>query len=208
MSKWFNARSRAVVLASVLAVAACDRLGGKKPEIAPGDRPGASDLITKADTDVDEVASAEPGRDRRQWRARSDLARTLTGSVTTSLDGGRGGPLMLAFESGITVTAERDAEVKGSSTIGAGGQTFASVMNVDPSASVYLYRVTGEQLSPSASHGGLCQGEKTTHVAVSEFVGRDGNWVLRVASFRGEAAPGPEADGDPGLCSAFQYSVF
>jgi hypothetical protein len=42
-------------------------------------------------------------------------------------------------------------------------------------------------------------------VAVSEFVGKEGNWALRVAAFKG--GPSPGTDDDPQICDIYQYSV-
>ncbi len=208
MSKSFNAAFSALVLASVLgstlALAGCDEFFGKKSstQTAPN---APSPLVTSPDTDVAETASAEPGRDRRQWRADSGKAKSLTGNVTTSTEG-RGGPLLLAYATGITITAERDATMKASSAMFPGGPNFAEEMNVDRQADVYLYRVLDEGLSPSAAHaGGLCGSDRTAHVAVSEFVGKEGNWALRVAAFKG--GPSPGTDADPQLCDIYQYSV-
>lgn len=203
MSKWFNAPCRAAILA--LALGACDQLtGGNSATTAPA-RPDPTALVTRPDTNVDEIASAEPGRDRRQWQARTPTTQRVTGSVTTSLANGRSGPLILAFANGITITAERDAELRGSVSIGGGKPSFAEAMGGDSSARVYVYRVADEQLSPIAARaGGLCQTDHTNFVAVSEFVDKSGGWVLRVASFRGQTAP--NSGEDPLLCQAFQYS--
>jgi hypothetical protein len=168
------------------------------------ERSSPTAIITRPDTDVDEVASAEPGRDRRQWRTSSPNARDFTGTVTTSTEG-RMGPLMLAFANGITVKSEKETDVRASAPIGGGPETFAARMNMPPTGKVYIYRVLEEQLSPSAAGGGLCRARRTTHVAVSEFVGASGNWVLRIASFNGQVSPGG-AD-NPGLCDAFQYAA-
>ena len=207
MSKWFNAAFSALVLASALAspvaLSGCDEFFGK--QAAKTAVPNApSPLVTSPVTDIAETASAEPGRDRRQWRADSANARRITGNVTTSTSGPRG-PLLLASATGITVTAERDALVKATTPLFAGSDNFVAAMGIDPQVDVYLYRVTDEGLSPSAAkNGGLCGDARTTHVAVSEFVGKEGNWALRVAAFRGQPSPGMESD--PQLCGTYQYS--
>lgn len=204
MSKWFNVRSKALVFASALVLCGCDQLQNAVDSKSQ-ERSSPTAIITRPDTDVDEVASAEPGRDRRQWRVSSPNARDFTGTVTTSMEG-RMGPLMLAFANGITVRSEKETDLRASSpVVGGAPETFAARMNMPPSAKVYVYRVVEEQLSPSAAGGGLCRARRTTHVAVSEFVGASGNWVLRIASFNGQASPGG-AD-NPGLCDAFQYSA-
>lgn len=203
-SKSFNAACSALVLMGLLALSGCDEFFGNRAA-TPAAPNAPSPLVTSPDTDVEETASAEPGRDRRQWRATSASARSLTGNVTTSTQG-RAGPLLLAYANGITITAERDATMKASAPMFPGAASFAETMNVDRQADVYLYRVTDEQLSPSAARsGGLCGTDRTAHVAVSEFVGAEGDWALRIASFRGGHAPG--ADADPQICSNYQYSV-
>lgn len=204
MSKWSNARCKALAFASVLALLGCDQLTGGNGETAQEAR-NPSAVVTRPDMNVDEVASAVPGRDRRQWRVASQSARDFTGTVTTSMET-RNGPLVLAFANGITVRAEGEGDLRGSASIGGGGENLATKMNVDPSARVYLYRVTDEQLSPSATRGGgLCGQRRTTHVAVSEFVGATGDWVLRVASFNGQVTIGGAED--PGFCQAYLYSA-
>lgn len=203
MSKWSNAACNALAAVSVLALTGCDEFFGNKSSQANA-ATTQSPLVTSPDTDVAETASAEPGRDRRQWRAQSANARTLTGNVTTSTEG-RGGPLLLAYATGITITAEHDATMKGSAPISPGGPSFSEEMNLDRQADVYIYRVTDEQLSPSAARsGGLCGPDRTMHVAVSEFVGKEGEWTLRVASFKGSS---PGADSNPQFCGAYLYSV-
>jgi hypothetical protein len=208
MSKSFNAAFSALVLASVLgstlALAGCDEFFGKKSS-SPTAPNAPSPLVTSPDTDVSETASAEPGRDRRQWRADSARAKALTGNVTTSTEG-RGGPLLLAYATGITISADREATMKAAAAMFPGAPSFAEKMNVDKQADVYVYRVSDEGLSPSAAKsGGLCGADRTAHVVVSEFVGKEGNWALRIAAFRGQNSPGTDAD--PQLCDIYQYSV-
>jgi hypothetical protein len=192
------------VLIAAFALAACDQLAGGNSAKAPAPRRDPTALVTSPNTDVDEIASAEPGRDRRQWRAQGDITTRVTGSVTTSLREGRGGPLILAFANGITITGDRLAELRASTPSGV-GQSFAELMAVNPNAKVYVYKVIDEQLSPAAARGGgLCQLDRTSHVAVSEFVDQSGDWVLRVAAFRGLTPPGEQTD--PQLCHAFRYA--
>ncbi len=209
MSKSFNAAFSALVLASVLgsvlALGGCDEFFGKKSSSSPSAPNAPSPLVTSPNTDVEETASAEPGRDRRQWRASSANARSLTGNVTTSTEG-RGGPLLLAYATGITITADREALMKASSPMFAGAGNFADKMKVDRQADVYVYRVSDEQLSPSAAKaGGLCGADRTQHVVVSEFVGKEGNWALRIAAVKGQISPGTESE--PQMLDSDQYSV-
>jgi hypothetical protein len=199
-------RSFAILAVALLSAAACDNapLIEAPKEQRKQDR---SAPVTAPEMRVDPVATAEPGFDRTQWRASSELARSLGGNMSASLERGRGGPLVLAFADGITLRLERVGDHQGADRTGLGSSTFASSLSTDPNAGVYVYRVLDEKLASSARQGGLCLKEGTTHVAISEFVNRAGEWVLALASFKGQTPPGPQADVDPNLCGAFGYEV-
>jgi hypothetical protein len=204
MSKWFSVRFS--LFASALAcLAACNQQGG-----AGGDadrlRGDNSGVVTQADTSVDTVASAEPGKDRHQWDAGDAGTRAKTGNLTASVEG-RGGPLMLAFATGITEEGERDVRVAASETVGGGARNFAAVLKANPDASVFLYRVTNEDIAAVAHNGGLCGPDKTSFLAVTEYVSSKGDWVFRVAAFKGAAAPNPGAAADPALCAVYFYAA-
>jgi hypothetical protein len=185
-------------------LAACNQQDGEND----GDGAGASagGVITRPNTDIDDVASAEPGTDRKQWDAADANTRAVTGNLTASVEG-RGGPLMLAFATGVTVRAERDVRMQASDSIGVGPTNFSSVLNADPDAAVFLYRVTGEDVASVARQGGLCGDAKPTFLGISEYVGGDGEWVFKVAAFKGDAAPGPGATVDPVLCATYNYAM-
>jgi hypothetical protein len=174
---------------------------------AEGGERGPDGPRTRPDTRVEEVASAEPGKARAQWRAATPRARDVTGNLTASLPDGRGGPLMLAFANGITVRLEQMALVTGGDRIMKGGQTFQSVMDVDPSAGVYVYRAANEKVDATAPMGGLCGAQRLTFVAVSEFVSASGEWAFKVAPFRGASPPAPDATIDPQPCAALAFRL-
>ncbi|KAF0182861.1 MAG: hypothetical protein FD160_1103, partial [Caulobacteraceae bacterium] len=163
--------------------------------------------VTAPETAVDAVATGEPGLARNRWAAQSDLARTVTGNLTASLEAGRGGPLVMAFANGQTLRMERIAEHVGADRTGSGGATFAATLGADPNAGVFVYRVSDERIYPTAVQGGVCQREAAKYVALSEFVNRNGDWVFVFAAYRGEQAPGPQAERDPQLCGAYGYAV-
>jgi hypothetical protein len=163
--------------------------------------------VTAPEMRVDSVATAEPGMDRLQWRATNEVARSLTGNLTASLEYGRGGPLILAFANGITMRLERVGDQMGVDRIGPGTATFASTLSTDPNAGVYVYRVVEERLARSARQGGLCQKDDTRYVAISEFVNRSGDWVFMLAGFKGAAPPGPTTETEPQLCAALGFAV-
>lgn len=199
-------RGACAVLAVVLAVAGCERAGvGEAP--ASSQRTSRSVPVTTPETAVDTVATAEPGTDRSRWAAQSDLARTVTGNLTASLEAGRGGPLVLAFANGQTVRLERIAEHVGADRTGSGGATFAATLGADPNAGIFVYRVAEERIYSTATQGGICQRDAAKYVALSEFVNRNGDWVFMFAAYRGDQTPGPQAQRDPQLCGAYGFAV-
>lgn len=198
-------RKRGALVALALALAACEPAGDAP---APAEERRADRLSpVTAPEGVAVVASAEPGAARNRWSAQTEVSRTVTGNLTTSLEAGRGGPLVLAFANGVTVRLERVADQLGADRTGVAGVTFSSVLGVDPNAAVYIYRVAEETVARSAPRGGLCQGSRTMHVALSEFVNRAGDWVFTLAAYRGQAQPGPQAGDDPQFCAAYGYGV-
>lgn len=199
-------RKACAALLMALAVVGCDRTGvGDAP--ATTQRVSRSAPVTTPDTAVDTVATAEPGLSRNRWATNSDLAKTVTGNLTTSLESGRGGPLVMAFANGLTLRLERIAEHVGADRTGSGGATFAATLGADPNAGVYVYRVADERIYATASQGGVCQSNAAKYVALSEFVNRNGDWTFSFAAYRGDVAPGPQAERDPQLCGAYGYAV-
>jgi hypothetical protein len=193
---------RNVVLAAVAALSlmACTR--ENESEQSPRVR---ASTVVEPETRVDTVPQEEPAVARSQWRAVNEDARAVTGNLRVSLVGRRGGPLTFAFANGVTVTAQPYAVVPADSRSGVGGQSFAAVMGGDPRVDAYLYRVEHENLTRSATRGGLCGEAVTRHMAVSEFVDGSGRWVFKVAAFRGEASPASSAD--PELCASYAYTA-
>lgn len=196
---------RAGLVAMALLAAGCGQNGDVAAPTA-NERPDRSAPVTSPEG-VAVVATAEPGATRNRWNAQTELARTITGTLTASLENGRGGPLVLAFANGITLKLERVADQVGADRTGSGGITFSSTLGADPNAGVFIYRVAEETIAAIAPRGGLCTGAKTSYVAVSEFVNRQGDWVFTLAAYRGTAQPGPQAASDPLFCAAYGYGV-
>jgi xanthine/CO dehydrogenase XdhC/CoxF family maturation factor len=189
-----------ITIVAALGLAACG--GEEKASEAPRTR---ASTIVEPETRVDTVPQEEPAVARSQWRASSDVARSVAGNLRVSLEGQRGGPVVFAFANGVTIRAQ-PYDVKPADTrSGVGGQSFAAVLGGDPRVDVYLYRVLDENVTRSAAQGGLCGRERTRNLAVSEFVDGSGRWVLKVAAFRGEASP-PSND-DPQACNAYAYTA-
>lgn len=199
-------RKACAVLLVMAVVAGCDNAGvGDAP--ASAQRASRSSPVTTPDTAVDTVATAEPGLSRNRWATNSDLSKTVTGNLTTSLESGRGGPLVMAFANGLTLRLERIAEHVGADRTGSGGATFAATLGADPNAGVYVYRVADERIYATAAQGGVCQRDAAKYIALSEFVNRSGDWTFAFAAYRGGVPPGPQAESDPQLCGAYGYAV-
>jgi hypothetical protein len=199
-------RNMCAALAVLLTAAGCERAGiGEAP--ASSQRASRSAPVTTPETSVDTVATGEPGLARNRWSAQSDLARTVSGNLTASLEAGRGGPLVMAFANGLTLRMERIAEHVGADRTGSGGATFAATLGADPNAGVFVYRIADERIYTTAVRGGVCQRDAAKHVALSEFVNRNGDWVFVFAAYRGDQPPGPQAQRDPLLCGAYGYAV-
>ena len=182
-----------------LGVSACNRNGGDAE--LPGER---SQTQVEAEMRVDTVPQEEPAIARSQWRAANEDARGVTGNLRVSLQGRRGGPLVFAFATGVTVIGQPSSVVPADSRSGVGGQSFAAVLGGDPRVDAYLYRVGSENVTPSAPRGGLCGEAVTRYLAVSEFVDGAGRWVFKIAAFSGDAQPGSGSDAQ--LCNAYSYT--
>ena len=195
-------RTVVLTLAVALALCAggCQRRNHNEPANAP-----RSETIVAPETRVDAVPQEEPAVAHSTWRAANDVTRNITGNLHVSIQHQRGGPLVFAFASGITVEAQAYAEVAADSRSGVGGQSFAAVLNGDPRVDAYLYRVQQEVVTPSAPMGGLCGQDRTRFLAVSEFVDASGRWVFKVAAFKGDRAP-PSSE-DPRFCNALSFTA-
>jgi hypothetical protein len=195
---------RTLLLAAMAGLCLLSASCSREREGEQPDRPRGSKVV-EPETRVDVVPQEEPAVARSQWRAASDSARRISGNLRVSLEGRRGGPVIFAFATGITIRAQPYAEVPADSRSGVGGQSFAAVLGGDPRVSVYLYRVLNENITNSASQGGLCGEGSTRYLAVSEFVDGSGRWVFKIAAFRGDAQP--PSNEDPQLCNAYAFTA-
>jgi len=161
--------------------------------------------VVVPETRVDAVPHEEPAVARAQWRAVGDAARAVTGNLRVSIERNRGGPLIFAFATGVTVRAQPYSVVPADTRSGVGGQSYAALLGGDPRVDVHLYRVLSENVTTSAPQGGLCGGMRTRIMAVSEYVDSSGRWVFRIASFRGDGPVG--AGDDTVLCNAYAYTA-
>ncbi|HVV34103.1 MAG TPA: hypothetical protein VHC73_12820 [Vitreimonas sp.] len=197
-------RSVIVVMlaAAVLATGACSRRDQSQngPDVRP------QTIVSPENTPVDAVPQEEPAVSRQQWRAVNDRTRNTTGNLRVSIERQRGGPLIFAYATGVTLQAQNYQVVSADARSGVGGQSFAALLGGDPRVSAWLYRVNQETLAPTAAAaGGLCGQATTRYLAVSEFVDATGAWVFKVAAFRGDIAPG--SGQDPLYCGNFSYAA-
>jgi hypothetical protein len=202
MSKWFNARSRGVcaLLFAIAALSGCSR----EDEATETQKVRATTVVEPEIMGIDTVAEEEPAVARAQWRAANDTSRTIAGNLRVSLEGVRGGPVVFAFANGVTIRAQPIDVVPADTRSGVGGQSFAAVLGGDPRVNAHLYRVLDDNVTRSAVRGGLCGENRTSHLAVSEYVDSSGNWVFKIAAFKGERPLGAPGQ-DPELCGAYAY---
>ena len=191
----------ALALLAALALSGC----GRRRQSAESPQTSSSNVV-EPETRVDAVPQEEPAVARSQWRAVNDQARTVVGNLRVSLESTRGGPVVFAFANGVTITAQPIHVAPADSRSGVGGQSFAAVMGGDPRVDAHIYRVVAENLTRSASQGGLCGADMTRHMAVSEFVDGSGRWVFKIAAFKSEAPPG-RAGEDPLVCAAYSFAA-
>lgn len=195
-------RSLVLAIAALgLALGGCSR--DNEGDSAPTVR--RSTVVEPEIRGVDVVPQEEPAVARQQWRAASDSARTVSGNLRVSILGNRGGPVVFAFANGVTVQAISYSVVPADSRSGVGGQSFAAVLGGDPRVNAYLYRVQAENVTSSATRGGLCGEGRTRFMAVSEFVDSTGRWVFKIAAFSGDNAP--PSGGDPQLCNSYAFTA-
>lgn len=206
MSKWFSARSNgvfgavALILIASFTVSAC----GRQDRAKEAQKARSSTVVEPEMIGIDTVAEEEPAVARAQWIAVNDGARTVSGNLRVSLEGARGGPVVFAFATGITIRAQPIDVSPADARSGVDRQSFAAVLGGDPRVKAHIYRVLEDNVARSATRGGLCRSEKTTHLAVSEYVDPSGNWVFKVAAFKGEQAPGV-AGQDPQFCDKYTF---
>ncbi len=195
---------RSMLAAAIVGLAA---LGGcERQDDGAASNGTHATTIVEPETRVDAVPQEEPAVARSQWEAVNENARNVTGNLRVSLASGvRGGPLIFAFANGITIEAQAYEVAQADSRSGVGGQSFAAVLGGDPRVDTHLYRVLHENVSRTATRGGLCGDAVARHMAVSEFVDGSGRWVFKLAAFSGEAAPPSGAD--PILCKAYSYTA-
>lgn len=203
MWKSFSVRSSAaaLALALVFGIAACSE---QDTESATGGT--RAKTVVEPDNRWEPVAQEEPAVARSQWRLANEQARDVTGNLRVSLAGARGGPVVFAFATGVTVRAQPNAVSPASNRSGVEGRSFAQLYGGDPRVDTHLYRVLDETVSASAPRGGLCGTSRTTHLAVSEFVDQRGRWVFKLAAFRGSGPPGVNGV-NPDYCATYAFDA-
>lgn len=200
----FSARYSALCFAvlCVGALSACDRVGGSNSG-AGGPTIGS---VVAPEPVVDAVPQEEPAVARSLWRAANNAAANTTGNLRVSLASVRGGPVILAFATGVTMRAQPIAVSPASEQSGVNNATFAALLGADPRVDVNLYRVQDETVVQTAPQGGLCGAARTSYLIISEFVDQREHWVFRVGAFRGQAPPGVRG-ANPQYCGAYAFEA-
>ncbi|MGE3931540.1 MAG: hypothetical protein AB7G05_15405 [Hyphomonadaceae bacterium] len=148
---------------------------------------------------IDRVPQESPGLARRFWSASNEQSSAFTGNLTASIENET---LILAFARGVTVRARRIGACDGA--VSTGVDTLAGTLGAPEDVRIQIYDVAEERLSESAQSGGLCGPLPTQTIAAAEFVGEEGEWVLRLASFQ-ERFTANAAPDDPKACFFFDY---
>ena len=196
---------RIVAVALAIALVLCAGGCGRRNRNDANTTPHSETIVAPETRPVDQVPEEEPAVARSSWRAVNDVTRGVTGNLRVSMERQRGGPLIFAFATGVTVRAQAYQEVPADRRSDVGGQSFAAVLGGDPRVDAYLYRVLEETVAQSAPLGGLCGQDRTRFMAVSEFVDASGRWVFKVAAFKGDRGPG--SGQDPQLCRSFSFTA-
>jgi hypothetical protein len=126
------------------------------------------------------------------YRAASDSARTLTGSLSIE----RGG---LMFDKGVILYTRTLERRRGFDRVARDGDSYASIVVGPADLIVDLRRVTEQTLS----HGsrGLCGDDEPGYAAL---VYEERATSVTILVFAGDEAPGPEATASR-LCGTFAY---
>jgi hypothetical protein len=206
MSKSFSAACKrgrpGLALATLILLAAA---GCSRQNEAPGAAARASTVVTP-EMRVDAVPEEEPAVARSLWRAANEGARTVTGNLRVSLLGSRGGPVVFAFATGVTVRAQPVQVAPAADRSGVAGRSFAEILGGDARVLAHHYRVLDETVAATAPSGGLCGRERSTNMVVSEYVDDRGRWVFKIASFRGDGPPGVTGV-DPQFCATYAFDA-
>ncbi|MBS0386412.1 MAG: hypothetical protein JSS00_13815 [Proteobacteria bacterium] len=196
---------RSVALALTIGLALCAGGCGRRNHNDANTTPHSETIVAPETRPVDQVPEEEPAVARSSWRAVNDITRNVTGNLRVSMEHQRGGPLIFAFATGVTVRAQAYEQVAADRRSDVGGQSFAAVLGGDPRVDAYLYRVLDETVARSAPLGGLCGADRTRFMAVSEFVDASGRWVFKIAAFKGDRGPG--SGQDPQYCRSFSFTA-
>jgi hypothetical protein len=137
------------------------------------------------------AASAQPRlAPHGEYDAISNTAMGVTGALTLSADA-------LRFEKGQAYATTQASVVPSSANYAQGEESWTELLQVPAEASVEIRHVT------SAQGGSICGADAVTFLALAE--GENG--ALKIAAFKGEPQPGPEADVSANLCATFYYAL-
>lgn len=84
------------------------------------------------------------------------------------------------------------------------GDSWASLLQLPPEATIRIVRVTAEQVPASAPNGGLCPGGGPLRWIATGVKGEGSEARTAMAAFSGDAPPGP-AMPERALCGTYSY---
>src|SRR5256885_1790993 len=106
---------RAVAIAFANALVLCAGGCGRRHRNDANTTPHSETIVAPETRPVDQVPEEEPAVARSSWRAVNDVTRGVTGNLRVSMERQRGGPLIFAFATGVTVRAQAYSEVAANS---------------------------------------------------------------------------------------------
>lgn len=110
----------------------------------------------------------------------------------------------LTFTLGLTYETEIPAGVPATQDYGKSADSWADLLGVPATSTVELRRVRRETVAAKTPNGGLCAPDAVAYLALGTATGSSRRPSLKLAAFKGDVAPGPEASAAD-LCGTFNY---
>ncbi len=166
---------RLIIFAAAMLLAACGQTQAPQPAQQP-----AAQL----------QSPIQPG----VYEAISTTAAGITGNLTLSAEA-------LTFVRDQRYDTGPAVLTPASTEYAQGAGAFADLLSVDSASTIEVRAVTNVVLGESAHGSTLCGADAVTHLVLA--AGEDG--ALKVAAFKGAAAPGPSGNATD-LCGTFLYA--
>lgn len=132
------------------------------------------------------------------YDAISTTATGITGDLTLKED-------RLDFQLGSTYRTHLASRPPVAQMYAADGSSWADLLSARATTTVELRAVEEEIVSANAPNGGLCRPARVTYIALVSADDASGAPALKLAAFKGSAAPSPTAAAAD-LCGTFSYA--